>query len=369
VKVGESQKASGCDFYLDSLSKADLIDIRFTQADGETLLPYFREGITGTAPNRVAAFWVRIPEIPKEGLPIYAYYACAGASDLSNPEKVFDFYDDFNRTSIDSAKWKVVLEDKTSQATVSSSTLTLDAARATTTSYNFTNGIIEYRAKMTGNGNISVIIAAGASADKDLTACASIIAASANCIKLGEKILANYPKQITLDTYYDFKLTETPGGDLTFQRYADGWSAMQATVLYSLGASQAAKPVGLSVGTLGTGLVCDWIRTRQYAAVPAQVDTVATASAKEETPNLPKFDKLILNDAGYVILDSGATTGTYTSQLITTPFQARILTASWTESAPSLSLRGAEGDEAISVSISTNKGTDYVADWSNATAK
>ncbi len=367
IKAGESQKAAGCDVYLESPSKADLADIRFTQADGVTSLPYFRESITGAKPNRVAAFWVKIPEIPKGGLPIYVYYSCAGASDLSNGEQVFDFFDDFNLAALDGAKWKVALEGKTSQAYVSGSMLNIDAARATTANYNFNNGIIEYRAKVSGNGSIVGIIASGQTADDDLTACASIIAASANSIEYGGKVKADDPKQIALDTYYDFKIISN-NGDITFQRYADGWGAApQAQAQYSPGSSQAASTIGLSAGMAGSGLACDYIRTRQYTAVPPQVDLDKTALAKEEVTNLPQFNNLTLAPDGSIILAQNATSGDYMSQLIKASFQARILTASWIANDSSPSLRGAEGGEAIY--ISTKEPAVFTTGWQNGIAK
>ncbi|MDD5136768.1 MAG: DUF2341 domain-containing protein, partial [Candidatus Omnitrophica bacterium] len=154
VRVGESQKTAGnCDFYLDSRTHSDLADIRFTQSDGETSLPYYRESIEGSRPNRVATFWVKIPEIPKDAdLPLYIYYACRNAGDLSSAEAVFDLYDDFSSNGIDAKKWKVVLAEKTSQAAVIGSLLEIDNARVTSVNYEFKNGIIEYKAKMAGNG-------------------------------------------------------------------------------------------------------------------------------------------------------------------------------------------------------------------------
>ncbi|MDD5428347.1 MAG: DUF2341 domain-containing protein [Candidatus Omnitrophica bacterium] len=361
LKIGESKKSANCAFYLDTAPLPDFTDIRFTQADGQTSLPYFIENVNGKKASRTAAVWLKIPEIPKEGLPIYIYYGNSKAADLSSAAAVFDFFDDFT-ANLNSAGWKVELESKDSLVSVSGSTLAIDAARVTTSAYKFYNGIIEYRAKMVANGGIECIIIAGASRDEDLSAYSSIMAASAHCIVKNGKVLANYPKQISLDTYYDFGISAN-GGDITFARYADGsFEAPQAEVKVSLSsAPSSASPIGFSAGKGGTGFVCDWIRTRRYAALPPQVDAAKTASSAEETTDLPRFDSLTLAPDGSVVPASGKTTGTYTSRLTTIPFDARILTAAWTEAAPD--------DNPIKVSVSTKEDASYVSGWSNGRAK
>ncbi|MBL7085462.1 MAG: DUF2341 domain-containing protein, partial [Candidatus Omnitrophica bacterium] len=44
--------------------QADFQDIRFTATDGETLLAHYLEEIAGAAPNRIATFYVKVPQLP-----------------------------------------------------------------------------------------------------------------------------------------------------------------------------------------------------------------------------------------------------------------------------------------------------------------
>ncbi len=118
LKVGESSNVADCDFYLKGVLQADFRDVRFTAADKETLLPHWREYVSGSSPNRTALFWVRIPQLPADGLTIYVYYGKKLAADLSNGEVTFNFFDDFSAEMLDVEKWSA---------------------------FDFTKGIIEYK--------------------------------------------------------------------------------------------------------------------------------------------------------------------------------------------------------------------------------
>ncbi len=415
IRVGESEKAAGCDVYLHSATQSDFTDVRFTQADGETSLPYYRERVSGSAGQRVALFWVKIPEIPKDAsLPIYVYYNANKAPDLSNPNKVFDFYEDFGGAGLDTKTWNITLLDKMGQANVSGSMLSLDSARATTVKNVFAGGILEYRAKAAANGAIIGIIAAGATPADDLATYSSITANQAHCIMQGDKVIANDPKMIAPDTFYDFRViidsrlrgndiggsngggSSDSGGGVTFQRFADGAGSSSAdkpqaetkcsTVILSEAknlkdSSAASQPqndmgpsalrmtsVGLSVGLGGTGLYCDWIRARQYALVPPQVDAIKTAAATEETVDLPVFSNLTLAPDGSVILDPAAKSdGVYTSALIKAPFQVRIITE---KIGTDTIFPENDSRKMVSVPIfSTDGGRTYTAGWQNGVAR
>ena len=75
-------------------------DLRFTDTDGETLLPYWIEDGCNTANTKI---WVKIPSLPAGNKSLYLYYGNASASSEQTPEEVFSFFDDFN--SFDSTKW------------------------------------------------------------------------------------------------------------------------------------------------------------------------------------------------------------------------------------------------------------------------
>ena len=87
-----------------SKANADGSDIRFTADDGETLLSYYIEKWDST--NEEAIIWVKVPSIPANGdVTIYMYYGNSSAVSESDGEAVFEFFDDFEGTELDTNKW------------------------------------------------------------------------------------------------------------------------------------------------------------------------------------------------------------------------------------------------------------------------
>ncbi|MDY6908220.1 MAG: DUF2341 domain-containing protein [Chloroflexota bacterium] len=71
-------------------------DIRFTEADGTTELPYWREGYVAATS---AVFWVRVPSVPAGTSTIYMHYGDPGALSGSDGAATFLFYDDMESWS------------------------------------------------------------------------------------------------------------------------------------------------------------------------------------------------------------------------------------------------------------------------------
>ena len=87
-----------------SKANSDGSDIRFTDSDGETLLSYWIE--EWDSANSKAKIWVKVPSIPaNSSTDIYMYYGNANAQSESDPEQVFDFWDDFDDGVLDTNKW------------------------------------------------------------------------------------------------------------------------------------------------------------------------------------------------------------------------------------------------------------------------
>lgn len=84
--------------FLDTDVLATFDDIRFTEEDGVTPVPFWVEGVSG------ADCWVyvKLPRIPCR---IYLYYGNAAAASASNGTDTFIFFDDF---SGDLSKWGIV---------------------------------------------------------------------------------------------------------------------------------------------------------------------------------------------------------------------------------------------------------------------
>jgi len=97
---------SGEDVYLNEHCRTDFGDVRFTDSDGITELPYWMEE---KVDGDYAIFWVKVPSIPAspDTATIYIYYGKSDATTTSNGEATFQFFDDFLGTSLDLTKWDV----------------------------------------------------------------------------------------------------------------------------------------------------------------------------------------------------------------------------------------------------------------------
>ncbi|MFZ5470135.1 MAG: DUF2341 domain-containing protein [Myxococcota bacterium] len=76
-------------------------DVRFTDSDGQTLLPHWTESGCNTASTR---FWVKVGALPVSGKTLFMYYGSASEADSSNPTAVNLFYDDFSTDP--TARWQ-----------------------------------------------------------------------------------------------------------------------------------------------------------------------------------------------------------------------------------------------------------------------
>ncbi|MFA5868063.1 MAG: DUF2341 domain-containing protein [Actinomycetota bacterium] len=87
----------------DAAMRTDFADLRFTDSNGLTSLPYWIE--TFTASNR-AIVWVKVDLLAASTKQIFMYFNNPGATDAGNGDNVFDFFDDFNDGTINTTtKW------------------------------------------------------------------------------------------------------------------------------------------------------------------------------------------------------------------------------------------------------------------------
>jgi len=132
-----------------SKANPDGSDIRFTDSDGTTLLSYWIEKWDSV--NEEAVVWVKVPSIPANGsATIYMYYGNSSATDESDGDSTFPFFDDFEDGVIDSNKWSItadqegaVVEENGTLIVYGSSTPDGVRAVATSTTVN-----LDYRAKV-----------------------------------------------------------------------------------------------------------------------------------------------------------------------------------------------------------------------------
>lgn len=81
--------------------------MEFYDSDQETLLNHFTE--LWDATNYNAGIWIKVPQIQaSSSKKIYLKCNTNRTVDLSDPNNVFDFFDDFNTGTLDSNKWEVV---------------------------------------------------------------------------------------------------------------------------------------------------------------------------------------------------------------------------------------------------------------------
>lgn len=102
--VGESSGAAGEDVDCENHCEDFPNDIRFTKEDGETKHDYWVDisSLEGTTPNRKVSVWIEVTSIPASGaVDFYMYYGNNGDSGESNGDDTFEFFDDFDGTSLD----------------------------------------------------------------------------------------------------------------------------------------------------------------------------------------------------------------------------------------------------------------------------
>jgi len=136
----------GVDVYLGGTVGAAFDDIRFTAADGETILGYYVESVSDNAGKPYADIWVNVPEIPVEGVSLYLYYGNAGAESLSSGEAAFAMFDDFTGDEINVKQWTVVKKEGGAYS-VSNGVLNLSHAGIRHKKAKAARGVIEYKAK------------------------------------------------------------------------------------------------------------------------------------------------------------------------------------------------------------------------------
>jgi len=81
--------------------------LEFYDTNKATLLNHYVEEFDTT--NKNAKIWIKVPSIPANSIKtIYLKINTERTTDLSNPDAVFDFYDDWIDGVIDETKWEIV---------------------------------------------------------------------------------------------------------------------------------------------------------------------------------------------------------------------------------------------------------------------
>jgi len=102
---------TGFDFHLNGNSqnfptgKNDSGDINFGNLAEETAYSFWVERVTGTGTDAIAKVWVKVDASLENNNSIYCYYGNGSASNVSNGDATFIFFDDFEGASLDTNKW------------------------------------------------------------------------------------------------------------------------------------------------------------------------------------------------------------------------------------------------------------------------
>jgi len=98
--------------------QSDCDDIRVTDINGRIISYWVEENSPGCN-NSATEIWTKVPTIPTSGATLYVYYGNPSAFNIENGNKVFEFFDNFSGSSVDTNKWT----GDTSNFTVSSDQL------------------------------------------------------------------------------------------------------------------------------------------------------------------------------------------------------------------------------------------------------
>lgn len=353
LSVGQSTNASvsGTKVVCEGKAKADFGDIRFTAADRETILPYFLESITGKSPNRKAIFWVKVPQIPLEGLPIYVYYGNPQAQSLSSGKDVFDFFDDFSQDELDREVWEIDTGLGGSYELINSR-LKLNGTAIKSKDYQFKDGIIEYQAKSEIGFENRLIIRTD-DAGLEQVAYSSAYEGAEHCLAIGGIVKANQARPISAGAVYRYKVIAR-GDDLNFERYSKA-SVFGAKVSHINRGGLKKGHIGLRVGENNVTYF-DWLKVRKYL----EPEPYVSASGDEAEVSLAEFSGTTLAGNGNVIrslTDTGETEGV--GEYITAPIFTACDVSAIT---PRVKQGQAAFSEAISMDISANGGLSWKED-------
>lgn len=114
--VGESSGATGENVDCGGKCLSTFNDLRFTKADGTTLLDYWIESISGTTPNQLATVWIEFDSIGTDATTFYMYYGNANATSVSSGANTFLDGDDF--TGADNDPWNAGKWDSVTHGTL-----------------------------------------------------------------------------------------------------------------------------------------------------------------------------------------------------------------------------------------------------------
>lgn len=331
INLGESQFVKEVDLNCANKTLANFKDIRFTASDAQTPLSYYRESIEGSTGSRKAVFWVKVPQIPQDGITLYLYYGNADAEDLSDANKTFDFFEDFSANQLHKDKWVLHIEPKGS-AIISLGKMKLDAAEIISKNFKFQEGIIEYSSSVETGFENSLNFRNKVDDSYDIPiwlAYASAYKGAEHCIAVDGVVKNNdgLAKPQAPGALYNYRL-KVLGGEIIFERFDSLGKELQASVTYQIDPKNKAGYLGLHSGGDGDGkniVNFGTLRVRKISEILPVIEN----SGVEENVTLPVFVDTVISEKGQLVLKAAAKSGYYVTTDIICADSPRIIIPNW----------------------------------------
>lgn len=262
------------DISCDGNIESDFRDARFTSADGQSILPYYLEELQGKD-KQYSLFWVKIPQLPTEGVRIYFYYGNKEAVCASLPESVFSLFDDFNALVLDNRIWQVRSELKKG-CVIKNGYLELTDCSIVSHKFKMEEQILEFKAKAEKNGAIQAIVRGNDTNHSLLpfeeTVYSSSYPGAEHTIAVNDvaKLNINRPIKEMRDYIYKVKLKQA---GITFERYSEDYEKeAEVRFLDTFRVDEGYIGLKASSAPFGNGSVYfDWVRARPYTEVEPKV--------------------------------------------------------------------------------------------------
>jgi hypothetical protein len=254
--VGESSGATGEDVDCGGLCLSSFNDIRFTKADGTTLLDYWIESVSGATPNQLVTIWIEFDSIGTGATTFYMYYGNAAAPAVSNGPNTFIFHDHFDAAM---EKWS----GDTGYCSIASSIMTISTAAAWRRIYgNVTAGLATCAVR--GRVNFDATYAQFGLANTAFSHYGVLSREATSLIATKDGTTASASNTtITGDAYYIFDITSV--GATNVRAFKDG--------VEMAGSPKTTNPPNTNAlcATFGAYnatpcISCDWVLVRQYLA-------------------------------------------------------------------------------------------------------